>query len=922
MCHGAISLFSCLFGPAGFLLRRRIYPRATSRPLVSWIDRVMESCYDEDLSENPFLQEFRKEHSCTYEKAINEGWIICVPRCGSFTRSSLREDDFLSHVLIPTEDPSMKRFHTLAGREVELCNRVLTIKYDTAKPRSSHLLFEETFYTEDLHKYRIWCIEQPLEQDTSTPEDRISVVTNLRECMDLLWTEILEKSILKELDRAIEDFQQVHETLENEPLSAQRDLVGTLYANGLRIVLKDSRMRQRTTTSRHILRTVKISIETYILHGVRKLLPRSVFARTAFEDANLNKIIKNLNELELKDLGIRPDLYEGVLRGKQELARLDGFSTVLGKVGCLKRVVHFLSQGEASVSSDDLLPVLVFLVIRAGLPNWIGQLAFMKNFRFSSNSTCEADEAGFLITSLEAAVEHVKSGILTGPANPEADIPVDECADSKVVPKDEEISLGYLFEHVRKGDLAVVRQVLSKEPPEPDNSKLCHPLCSCELCEQRVTGDPQLGLPTVHWRDDKGLTALHLACFYGHAVLVDFLLSKEANVNDIDADGATPLHCAASSGHQNALLLLLQANADPTIADTRGNTPLHLAADHGHEACVKALLHFAEHMRILIETDAANCNGDTALHHASKWGYAGIAKVLLEYGADHKVKNRQGHSPLSVAHSTHLARLLESQTRDVTPAIPVERPEYLPSREESTSSGSATPDSKGEPQGRRFLEERLRRTERLLSAVAEGDVRLACYYLGLEGPRKPFDQCLEPSTDLCHPLCDCQKCISQDPEDFDELRQLREGRDKRETPGNFLRVNACNEKGESALHVASANGCIEMVRLLLDAGADVGARTKLDGRVPLHLACRSGSHEVAKLLLECGTCNPDVKDLQGDTPLHLACRTGNNRIAELLVRHGCDTRIRNSKGLTALEEAHTKSMDVAKIVVKVLGAGL
>lgn len=47
-------------------------------------------------------------------------------------------------------------FHTLTGREVRLCNRALTIEYEISKPRSLNLLFEETFYTEDLNKYYVW----------------------------------------------------------------------------------------------------------------------------------------------------------------------------------------------------------------------------------------------------------------------------------------------------------------------------------------------------------------------------------------------------------------------------------------------------------------------------------------------------------------------------------------------------------------------------------------------------------------------------------------------------------------------------------------------------------------------------------------------------------------------------------------------
>lgn len=65
---------------------------------------------------------------------------------------------------------------------------------------------------------------------------------------------------------------------------------------------------------------------------------------------------------------------------------------------------------------------------------------------------------------------------------------------------------------------------------------------------------------------------------------------------------------------------------------------------------------------------AANQQGDTPLHFASRWGYSSIVEILLEYGADPGYKNRRGQTPMSLAHSGHIARLLEgSSSRTSTP---------------------------------------------------------------------------------------------------------------------------------------------------------------------------------------------------------------------------------------------------------------
>ena len=109
MCRDVKNIFSCLFGAANlhYYRRQRVFnSRLEFIDKNSWIDTAMEANYDEDLSQNSFLQELQTEHRSTFEKAINEGWIICVPRCGSFSRGSLLEDDFLCHILVPQEDKS------------------------------------------------------------------------------------------------------------------------------------------------------------------------------------------------------------------------------------------------------------------------------------------------------------------------------------------------------------------------------------------------------------------------------------------------------------------------------------------------------------------------------------------------------------------------------------------------------------------------------------------------------------------------------------------------------------------------------------------------------------------------------------------------------------------------------------------------
>ena len=100
-------------------------------------------------------------------------------------------------------------------------------------------------------------------------------------------------------------------------------------------------------------------------------------------------------------------------------------------------------------------------------------------------------------------------------------------------------------------------------------------------------------------------------------------------------------------------------------------------------------------------------------------------------------------------------------------------------------------------------------------------------------------------------------------------------------------VNAAQGDGMTALHWASRNGDLELTQMLLYAGANVKAATRLGGYTPLLMAADQGHASVIAALVAGGA---DVKaaNALGTTPLMLAAASGNPQAVSILVENGAE----------------------------------
>ncbi|MEM1249188.1 MAG: ankyrin repeat domain-containing protein [Acidobacteriota bacterium] len=127
--------------------------------------------------------------------------------------------------------------------------------------------------------------------------------------------------------------------------------------------------------------------------------------------------------------------------------------------------------------------------------------------------------------------------------------------------------------------------------------------------------------------------------------------------------------------------------------------------------------------------------------------------------------------------------------------------------------------------------------------------------------------------------------------DTDAVRQLlQRGADVHETYGD----------GMTSLHWAAQAGLDEVGDMLIYAGANVHARTRIGGHTPLMLAARRGSGELVTRLLEAGS-NPGASTRTGATALMFAAASGDTLSVEALLEHGASVYdVEKRHGQTAL----------------------
>ncbi|XP_066447921.1 ankyrin repeat domain-containing protein 26 isoform X5 [Eleutherodactylus coqui] len=141
--------------------------------------------------------------------------------------------------------------------------------------------------------------------------------------------------------------------------------------------------------------------------------------------------------------------------------------------------------------------------------------------------------------------------------------------------------------------------------------------------------------------------------------------------------------------------------------------------------------------------------------------------------------------------------------------------------------------------------------------------------------------------------------------DVSKVRQLLHKQD----------INQVDKENRTPLHLACANGHLDVVKLLVESKAKVNACDN-DNRSPLLKAIQCQHEPCATVLLE-HKADPNVVDVNENAALHLAALIPTMSIAVQLLEHGANINATNKDGCTPLILAVTENQqEMVELLIK------
>jgi ankyrin repeat protein len=448
-----------------------------------------------------------------------------------------------------------------------------------------------------------------------------------------------------------------------------------------------------------------------------------------------------------------------------------------------------------------------------------------------------------------------------------------------------------LADAVRCGDAAAVRSLLARNADvnatQGDGATALH--WAAYLDDAETAAELIRAGANVQAANDFGVTPLALAARNGSAAVIAHLLAAGVDPNDprqaVNA-GETPLLLAARAGRVDAVRMLAAAGADiDAQEDWNGQSALMWAAAEGHVPVVETLIALGADIR------ARSNSGATPLLFATRKGSIGAVRALLAAGADVNGLRPDGATPLLVA--------VVNGHEDLVDLL-------LAAGADPNAEGGST---RLTVQGMRaeampLVVRKLGYSERENEGIIRGNI---------------FGRPLQAAVHVANWHISDQFIVVN----LDRLRVLRSllaygadvnGRNSMEEPRWSGARYRRHMTGATAFMLAAKSADVEVLRLLLEYGADPAINTE-DDITPLMAAAgiswasnqdRASEAQVLEavqlIVEELGADVNAVSDV-GETAMHAAAYRGANSVVQYLFDQGAELDVVALDGRTPLRVA-------------------
>jgi hypothetical protein len=410
------------------------------------------------------------------------------------------------------------------------------------------------------------------------------------------------------------------------------------------------------------------------------------------------------------------------------------------------------------------------------------------------------------------------------------------------------------------------------------------------------------------------------------------------DVNRRNADGSTPLQWAVYNGEVAEVKRLLRAGADVSIANNYGATPMGLAAEVGNPDMIAVLLEAGAH------AESPDPDGMTALQMVARTGNVRAAQILLDSGATVDAREKWGGQTAlmwaSARRHPAMMQLLVSKGADVNARSTVrdyQRHVTAEGRPKSLDSGGLTPLLYAARENCHACVEVLLKSgadinlpdpdgvSPLLVAIMNANWDLADRLIAAGADVNQWD--IYGETPLfnainLHTRRDGGRASIDPMNKTTGLAIVKTLLERGANPNVQLFFKPANlngttnTRGATPLIRAANNGDVEVVKLLLEHGADASIMMA-DRQTPIHavIAGRSPEPQAIELIKLLHKAGADVnaialinhpQEIRGGTALHYATRKRQKDVITLLASLGIDMNATDQDGLTALDYTQSR----------------